>query len=82
MHSWIFRHRLRLKVIYGLHFPSDPEEPEEAAFLRLPAHEPAPALPEAAESGRSGEPSPAKGPGTLVRRGRYLVLSPMRPPEL
>ncbi len=69
MRSWVFRHRARLRVIYGLPFPLPADEavPEEVP-------EPAPrARPKKVR--RSG-----LEPGMVARRGRYVVIAPMDPP--
>ena len=63
MLSWVFRHRARLRVIYGLQ----------------PLAEPVPCLPAAqlaeSESGETG--SERLAPGHWARRSRYVVLRPM-----
>ena len=65
MHSWVFRHRGRLRVIYGLPQPETPEaHPERVA----------PALP-------VSPPHARLAPGTLAWRRKYVVIAPMRPPR-
>ena len=73
MHSWVYRNRSRLKLIYG----SAPPPP-------LPAPEPLPALPapelEAAlEAEPFDAPLPTQDAGRVVRRTRYVLLHPMPP---
>ena len=69
MHSWLFRHRARLRVLYGL-APADPvEAPAEARVS-----EPAPA-PEGTRRLRTRRNRLV--PGTLARRGRWVLVSPM-----
>ena len=70
MLSWVFRHRARLGVIYGL-------TPVPSGIAPLPpapepeAHEEAEVRPEAL--GGACEESP----GTLARRERWVLLRPM-----
>lgn len=62
MHSWVFRNRARLRLIYG------PNEPGPTPFRKEEEPAPAPApLPARVRQG-----------GLVERRSRYVVLHPMR----
>lgn len=69
MRSWVFRHRARLRVIYGLPLP-------------LPEDRPAPE--EVRETAPRVKPKKVRRsglePGMVARRGRYVVIAPMDPP--
>ena len=70
MHSWVFRHRERLRVVFGL------PAPEVAA----PESEPVAAQagePEKSSRRENSGARPRYAPGTLHRTTRYVVLSPM-----
>ena len=78
MHSWVYRNRSRLKLIYG----SAP-----APLPPLPAPAPLPALsapePEAAqEPAPHDAPLPDEDSGRVVRRASYVLLHPMPPRRL
>jgi hypothetical protein len=79
MHSWVFRHRARLRVIYGL--GPAPALPSVEAPAEQPA-EPAPEpLAEDAEEHSSSRKMRTRKhrltPGTLARRGRWVLFAPM-----
>ena len=61
MHSWVFRNRARLRLIYGC-APLDPPSPPA-----LPQAAPLPALP---------APLP-EGAGEVERDGEVVILRPM-----
>jgi hypothetical protein len=64
MHSWVFRHRARLAAIFG-------PPPAPAARADAPARHP-----RRLAGGRAGR----KGPGTVDRGARHVMLRPMPPP--
>lgn len=66
MLSWVFRHRARLRVIYGL-------APAEGLVPCLPAAKVVESEPN--EQGEAGDKRLA--PGHWARRSRYVVLRPM-----
>jgi hypothetical protein len=72
MHTWLLRHRARLRLIYGLSAPpaSAPEVREEEP-QREPAGEPR----QRVRRLRGAKRRPA--PGTLQRRSSYVLLAPM-----
>ena len=71
MHSWVFRHRDRLRTIFGLPAP----EPRAA----LPA-EPVVALDSPEPEAPPSRASAAKqGPGIVRWTTRYAVIDPMPP---
>lgn len=79
MLSWVFRHRARLGVIYGL----TAREPGLGASGAQPSDgEPRAPHPAEEPAGDCGEPVQAGGevkPGHWARRARYVLLRPMRP---
>lgn len=73
MLSWIFRHRSRLGVIYGI-----------SPVLPVPAQLAAPAPRDDGRTGSETGYAPARGeaslaPGDWARRSRYVVMRPMHP---
>ena len=79
MLSWVFRHRARLGVIYGLTAP----EPGLPTTDAQPSDgEPQPPRPAEEPVGDRGEPVPVGAevkPGHWARRARYVLLRPMPP---
>lgn len=65
MHSWVFRNRSRLKLIYGA-----APEPVPA----LPAGKPEPVEPQGT---LNFDPDADNAPGQVIRRKSYIVLQPM-----
>lgn len=74
MHSWLFRHRARLRVLYGLAPQAELARPveERAAPAREDA---APAT--SAGPRRMRTRKNRLSPGTLARRGRWVLFAPM-----
>lgn len=85
MLSWVFRHRARLGIIYGLSSASAEAaaieacaEPENLQRRYEPQSEAPPELLAAPREAR-GAPTDELEPGRWVRRARYVLLRPMRP---
>ncbi|MCB9913521.1 MAG: hypothetical protein H6828_00060 [Planctomycetes bacterium] len=73
MHSWVFRHRARLRLLYGLG-----PEPRRTAPVEREERE-ARAEPRRAAAGarRMRSRKRRRTPGTLSRQGGWVLVTPM-----
>ena len=67
MHTWLLRHRARLRLIYGLSAPTPPER--EAREESAPT--------EKREVKRLRGSKHRQAAGTVLRRRTYVLLAPM-----
>lgn len=75
MHSWVYRNRTRLRLIYGSSAPALP--PAMPPTLAPPAVEEAPALP--TPPAAQAPPTPTGDAGRVVRGEQGVLLHPMPP---
>ena len=68
VHSWIFRNRARLRLIYGTPTPAVSQPSDEV----LPEH-----LPQGVEERVEGPLAPPSAAGTVQERARDVVITPM-----
>ncbi len=86
VHSWIFRNRARLRLIYGTPTPEAPSAPVQAASAPVggspsaptPEELPATHLPTGVEDRIEGPLPPASAGGTIQERSQDVVITPMK----